>query len=1347
MTKWLARIFWTAVGCALVALAAARGAELVLQQFPERVADRINAELAKHIPGAQLQFAGAQVGFSPRGFVGAQVNDLLLQSGGAKIFAPRADLWLQNNGLALRLHSPDIAFAPTRPTPTHPAPTRPTNNIVPDDGVSQNNNGDSQNTSANDSASGDVFLKNNSAPPAPLLALGGFRIVAANNAVVRLPSSEWGGATLRAVNLTAARRDNGNLLLHLENREPEQNFSLQAEARPDLQIALRAAVDEWSPPPAFPVRWDGDASADLWAEVDLQKQQWRIAVDAKGESVAAANFGTVANLSVRAVASGSGSETRSAVVVANGVGVGSDIASAGALSVRAFVKRNGESFVATVFVRGDELKAPEFGDAKRFAARAVVSQNNGTQSANVLANGESAESRFGDAASVWIRAEVDEKQNGEWRMNIATRAADVFSPVAGAAAFAEMTAAFSGEPESLRGNFAAALSEAEVALLPAESPPLRTLRARGDFVRNASGAWEMNVPQAEAINSSSRRSSVGTHESDAPASVVSSFPAQAGTHSDPGRKNDSRFRGKGIEPAAGAAESSVPTLERRDEYLIMSLFASSESGAPDDWRINGSAENINAADIWRYLPDGDVREWFRESLPEGILSRAKFRGEKNLPPELSGVFENARIVVDEGWPDAENLSGALSFADNKLDIRGEGVFDGLPVADVVATIPDVFADAATLFLEMRPSPQPLSRYLQTALDLPDGESYRAALSSYEMSGRGALSVAAVVPLDENIPNTFAAKLNIADGRFVDLQTPKAPPLESASGEVVINDNDARGKLRGMIRGAAAVLDFDSGGDFTLRAKMNAREAMAVAEVNFPLRGALAFTLSRRGGLTLFASDLRETALDLPPPLRKESGTAAWLQAQVENGETELVLRVDETEVNAALFGDDRGAIGLNAPVPEAPSRGFRASGTMNGAELGEWLSPVFSGDDSPGRAWVLDLTLTNAEWSGRTVSEMIVSVPEADAPLSVFANAPDFRGGAFIDFAAGSGNVSLAFVNLPGDSDDDSDTSLTLSGESRNPFPGSESEVGSGFRRKGIEKGIDSDSETDSQFAFPVPSGDLELTITIVDIRRDGKSLGSFAGMVRGDSESWRLNDGAMRMGANVLSASAEFSMRDSGTGMSLMLSAPDLPDLMERLNLGGFVERGALTVSGKLRWPSPPTDLGFANMSGGLRVDAEDVAYRGESAGAVKGVVNFLSVFSPLSLLTLGFLKATQSGTALDRLGCDAVIENGVAKFPSVTIENEDVVINMSGETDLVNRRHDLRGEVKPGSRILKAVGPALAATGQLPALAVVEVLRRVFAKPLSNLGAYEYAIRGSWDDPQYEEKAPGESDDAEGE
>ena len=98
---------------------------------------------------------------------------------------------------------------------------------------------------------------------------------------------------------------------------------------------------------------------------------------------------------------------------------------------------------------------------------------------------------------------------------------------------------------------------------------------------------------------------------------------------------------------------------------------------------------------------------------------------------------------------------------------------------------------------------------------------------------------------------------------------------------------------------------------------------------------------------------------------------------------------------------------------------------------------------------------------------------------------------------------------------------------------------------------------------------------------------------------------------------------------------------------------------------------------------------------------------------------------------------------FPGVLLQNEDVVINMTGETDLVRRRHNLRGEVKPGDRILKAVGPALWATGQIPALVVIEVVRRVFEKPLSNLGAYEYTIHGDWNAPEYEELDSSEAEE----
>ena len=1043
--------------------------------------------------------------------------------------------------------------------------------------------------------------------------------------------------------------------------------------------------------------------------------------------------GGAANVSIAADIFESG-RARRAVVIADGAGAALDgVGGARILSARIHTSQDGDDFRATIFAGGEELRLERLthtvfanlagaekylshAEWEKFFANAEYSNSRDGRRAAVFAEGEGLSGIFGEVVSLQLRANAKTKAD-DWESRIALALRDVFSPYAGSALAVNATAALSQtESGTLRATFAMALDESEFLFMPVEAPSFRALRTRGEFSGGPDGEWNLHLPET--------RIELGAAESEnTTAPVVSSFPIRVGAAGAQGGEKVSAF------PFSHSSSRTTPTgptqfesgraktVPTESESIIQaSLFAFGGEDAARGWRVSAGGRNLRMAEAWRYLPDRaalrDLREWLRESVPAGIISRGRL-AVSGAEVSLSGVFDRGRIVIGDGWPDAENLSGAFSFADGQVAIDGEGVFDGLPIADVAARAPNVFADAVTLFLDIHPAPQPLPRYLQTALDLPEAMDYRAGVESYDLRGRGMLSIAAVIPLAKGAPNSFAANLQVEDGVFSDLQNPAVPPLESVSGAVALTDDASSGAFTGAMRGLPAALNFAGDGDFDLRAKMDSQEAMKIAEVDLPLRGTLAFELSRRGEMTLFTSDLRGVEFLLPAPFDKNSESPAPVFARVLGETTRLSLQVNGNEVRALLRGDENGAVGLNADPGELPESGFRLVGGASGADVDGWLALAFGGDGDSDLGGELILTLTNAKALGKTVSALTATVrAPRGKPLQGWVGAPDLRGKFSVDFQAGGGAAELAYVNLSSGPND------------------ADAERGGG----GMEM-------------FFAPR-DFALTATITELRRDGELLGGGAGVIRGSPDSWRLADGVLILGENRMMASAEYIAGPSPrTSVSLRLVASDLPGVTRGLGLGDFVQRGALTVSGKLNWKLPPTALGFAGMAGRLRLDASDIRYQAEGGGgAVTGVVNFLSVFSPLSLLTLGFLKAGQRESILDRVGCDIVIEDGVAKFPGVLIENEDVVINMTGETDLVNRRHDLRGEVKPGDKILKAVGPALAATGQLPALVVVEVVRRVFAKPLSNLGAYEYAIRGDWDNPEYEERGEVEAPDADG-
>ena len=1327
MTQWLPRLFWTLIGCALVALAAAAAGRAILRHYPAEVSAKLSEVLARHIPDTEAEFASAQLRISLRGFLGAHVKNLQLRRGHASVSAPEAEVWLQGDGLAARLHSPTIQFAP-------------------DD-------------------KGGAF---------PAAALGGFKVIAASNAELSAPLPGLGEITLRAVNLTAARRNNGDLLLHLQNDDDGKKLSLKAVLKANAVFSARASAAGFASPPDFPAQWGENASADIWTQADLKKNQWRAFIDAQGESVQWKNIIAGQSVSVRAVVSQDGQQRRAtfnakgenalwnefgkaANLTANGIitdfdggqtiivqaeaagVVAEEIGAAGIASLHIVATQNENELAATIFADAERItlqrltitaladaeKYLSHAEVDKFFANAEIFHSDKRQSAKVFAEGEQLSGLFGDAVSMRLRVD-GANENDSMRARVSLRALDVFSAAVGSALEVDAVADIGRIAGTTRATFSAALEDAEFIAMPLDAPALRALRVFGDFSA-APDEWNLHLPWTQIL-----LGSVGTADIDAPA--ISSFPLRLEARDIASQTNELSPSPQQQNPAAIRMSLAVAAVE--DDLLVPAsaddgvgegegsnngINGGEDGGWEWEWRVFADGRDLRIADIWRYIPPTpelfDLREWFRDALTQGVVSRARFYGEDGRPAVLTGVFESGRIVIGDGWPDAENLYGGFSFINESVRIDGEGDFDGLPLPDVSARIPSVYAEAATLHLDIRPAPQRLSSYLRTALNLPDGGDFRAALNDFDLSGDGALSIAATIPLAEGTTNRFRADLQVKNGRFADAEHRHIPPLESANGTARINDGDASGVFIGDIRGRPATLSFDSGGDFDLRAQLDAKEAAVVAGLDFPAVGVLDFSLSRRGGVTMFSSALRGIELLLPAPFNKPADSTALLSARLEGLETRLSANVNGHDVDAVLHGLTRGAIGLNAAAAaDIPAEGFRVDGRANRADVDGWLALAFSGGESGGGGTV-NLTLTSAGLFGKTVSAatVVVDAP-SDGPLRAFFTTPDFGGRLFADFDDGAGLAELDYVNLPADEK----TQATVEAD------------GDDKRNEEVENG----SGSGMIFA----PRDFVLTATIVALRRGGKLLGGGSGVILATPDSWRLSDGFLTLGANHLEAEADYIAGDMPrTSVSLRLVAGDLAGLMRSLDMGDFVQRGVLTVSGELRWPRPPTDLGFAGMSGGLRLDASDVAYqaRGDDGGVgVSGVVSFFSVFSPLSLLTLGFLKAGQRESTMDRVECDIEIEDGVAKFPGVLIENEDVVINMTGETDLVRRRHNLRGEVKPGDRILKAVGPALWATGQLPALVVVEVVRHVFEKPLSNLGAYEYAISGDWDNPKYEER-----------
>ena len=262
----------------------------------------------------------------------------------------------------------------------------------------------------------------------------------------------------------------------------------------------------------------------------------------------------------------------------------------------------------------------------------------------------------------------------------------------------------------------------------------------------------------------------------------------------------------------------------------------------------------------------------------------------------------------------------------------------------------------------------------------------------------------------------------------------------------------------------------------------------------------------------------------------------------------------------------------------------------------------------------------------------------------------------------------------------------------------------------------------------------LSAAIAVDDFALGGARLGSLTLSGRPEDGGWRLS--LMRLSSESGELTAKGRYQNSRTEMSLRLDAPSVPGLMRRLNLNEALAEGQLTITGLAGWAGSPSDFSLKSLDGRMSVRAGGLRYLERSGNEI---INLLAVFSPESLLSLGFTELGQGGTYIDLMTGEISLVGGRIIFREMAMSNEDLKISLGGETDWETKTLDLSGRVRPGSRLLKAssaaaLGAGVAAVNPL-ALAAGWFLGKVFEKPISEIGAYNYRIGGTWQNPAYSE------------
>lgn len=749
-----------------------------------------------------------------------------------------------------------------------------------------------------------------------------------------------------------------------------------------------------------------------------------------------------------------------------------------------------------------------------------------------------------------------------------------------------------------------------------------------------------------------------------------------------------------------------------------------------DVDVNATLSRLDPRVITRYLPrviGPDTRGWLDRSLLGGRLSDARFRirgdieqfpwpGDRNGEFSIQAKIDDVAVEFDEDWPPIADIKGTLSFRGEGLELTAHSASShGVRIAKVRGLIRDLYHHNPRLDIGGE-AVGTTAEFLGFIEESPVAARIGHFNREVRASGSGRLDVKLEVPLD-TARDTRVTGSYVFEGNRL-LFAGDVPPVDQVNGRLEFTENGIRMQNGCAVTvGGPAAVNIDTEGA-VVRITVSGR-----ADVDaFRRQGADPFWLQYlrgnaawRGAIVLkegladylFESDLQGVGSTLPPPLAKAPGDV--LQARFERrahgpdaDRLELALGgeltgVVERQRKAGELVPARGTIALNAQV-SLPDSGLSIVGTAAALNLSRWQSVIDQAP--PGKSWLqlsaLDVSVGMLQWLRRPFRDLRVQAALNQGTWRGRLAGPELDG----DFAYAlkdNGKLTARLTRLawpagdPGDHQ--AEPAATASPES-------------------VERPPDLDVAADDFHLGDKDLGRLEL---VADV----------------DGRDWRIQRLRVSNPDATLDMSGQWRswLAQPATDMHVDLDVTDAGKLLRRLGYPEGIRGAPSKLTGRLAWKGRPQDLDVATLTGELTLEAQ----KGHFVKLEPGIAKLLGVISLQSIprrISLDFGDIFSAGLAFDRITATIAIAKGVAATSDFVIRSPSASITLTGDVDLAAETQNLRVRVVP----YLGEGVALGATalgGPIAGVAAL-ALQKLLRDPVGQILAFEYAVTGTWSDPQ---------------
>lgn len=776
-------------------------------------------------------------------------------------------------------------------------------------------------------------------------------------------------------------------------------------------------------------------------------------------------------------------------------------------------------------------------------------------------------------------------------------------------------------------------------------------------------------------------------------------------------------------------------------------------GGPGWLDLKAKIASADATALHRYLPassDPAARQWLRTSILAGTLdngevvikgdlARFPFADGKSGTFVASAHLRQGILDYADIWPRVTDLDADVRFEGTRMNITASSArILGASVGRTVASIDD-FSVAMPMLTVEGSARAPTSELLRFVELSPVAGWIDQITRGVQAEGEATLALQFSLPVD---PAHHAGNARVAgDVGIVDnlVRWPGAPPLRQVSGHVLFTEHGMEAKdVAAQALGGTAKLDVSMHGEL-IRLAVRGTANLADVEAAFPVPlaqrvdGSTDFDLaaeSRAGKATwTLSSTLKGIAVELPAPFGKDASEPRNLRVErvalpdgkreatrVDYGEGVRLVSVRGTGPTARdegmllLLG--KAARGSQA-LPQA--RGLAVRGDVSTLDLGEWLA--FAEQEGKGNAapadeatrlQSLDLDVPALTVLSRRYDAVSFSARRQGLAWALRASAKQVEGTATWEPASDQHANGRAVVRL---------SRLTLTPDNELPRVHPNSPAPS-TRAPGSLNGWPAlDLVAEHLYLRPGDVGRLEVNAKPegTDWRVSSFSMVNTAGRVDA-AGSWRL------LGAEELSR------------FDILIATEDTPAFLARLDLPDDVKGAPAQLRGTLSWPGSPADFDWSALSGSFNVDVG----AGQFTKIDPGMGKLLGVLSLQALprrITLDFRDVFSDGFAFDSISGHATIARGVMQTSDLALSGPAAKVKLTGEVDLdqetqrlvVNVQPALSGTVSAAAMVALLANPLVgAAVGAGTLLA-----QKLMKDPLDQLFAYEYTVRGSWNEP----------------